>query len=117
MSTCLLFRPIAVGATVATAIACGFLIAAIVSYSSTNLPSKVTHTPIDVKSFALAFGTILFSFGGASAFPTIQHDMGVTTDFPRAVFLGFAGIYWELQFTQELSSINYMTELVYVLLS
>jgi len=43
--------------------------------------------------------------------------MGVTTDFPRAVFLGFAGIYWELQFTQELSSINYMTELVYVLLS
>ncbi|KAF6025922.1 hypothetical protein EB796_015771 [Bugula neritina] len=84
------FWPIAVGATVATAIACGFLIAAIVSYSSTNLPSKVTHTPIDVKSFALAFGTILFSFGGASAFPTIQHDMGVTTDFPRAVFLGFA---------------------------
>lgn len=83
------YRPIAVGATVATGIACVFLVAAIATYPDAQVPSKVTHTSVGVLDFALAFGTILFSFGGAPAYPTIQHDMRVSTDFPKSLTLGF----------------------------
>lgn len=83
------FRPIAIGATVSTGIACVVLIADITSHPVSSDPQQVHHNDIEVKNFALAFGTILFSFGGAPAFPTIQHDMRVTSDFPKAVFFGF----------------------------
>jgi len=41
----------------------------------------------------MAFGTMFYSFGGAQAFPTIQHDMNNSSDFPKTVSLGFAGLY------------------------
>lgn len=79
------------GATIATGVACVFLLVTIGKNPQTTPTSNVKHDDIDVKSFALAFGTILFSFGGAPAFPTIQHDMQNSSDFPKAIFLGFLG--------------------------
>ena len=42
-------------------------------------------------SFFLAFGSILFAFGGASSFPTIQNDMIDKTQFERSVNFAFVG--------------------------
>jgi len=45
-----------------------------------------------VGSFSLGFGAILFAFGGASVFPTIQNDMADRALFGKSVAAGFAGI-------------------------
>ncbi|XP_047477139.1 amino acid transporter AVT1B-like isoform X1 [Penaeus chinensis] len=45
-----------------------------------------------ISTFALGFGAILFAFGGASVFPTIQNDMGDRTQFGKSVVVGFAAI-------------------------
>ena len=42
-------------------------------------------------SISLGFGTILFVFGGISAFPTIQNDMKEQHKFPQSVFLAYFG--------------------------
>jgi len=42
------------------------------------------------KSFFLGFGVIIFSFGGASTFPTIQNDMRQRDKFPLSVIAAFA---------------------------
>ncbi|CAH0716690.1 unnamed protein product, partial [Brenthis ino] len=42
--------------------------------------------------FFLAFGIIMFSFGGASTFPTIQNDMSDKTKFNKSLQYGFVGI-------------------------
>ena len=44
-----------------------------------------------LESFSGAFGTILFAFGGASAFPNFQNDMKQKEKFPLAVVFGFIG--------------------------
>ncbi|KAF2354751.1 Amino acid transporter transmembrane domain [Trinorchestia longiramus] len=41
------------------------------------------------RSFFLGFGTILFSFGGAATFPTIQNDMKDRSKFPYSVAIAF----------------------------
>ena len=40
----------------------------------------------------VAFGTILFSFGGASTFPTIQTDMKKSSKFPQSVFWAYVAV-------------------------
>ncbi|KAG0724216.1 Amino acid transporter AVT1C [Chionoecetes opilio] len=45
-----------------------------------------------VATFALGFGSILFAFGGAAVFPTIQNDMRNREKFWKSVVLGFTGI-------------------------
>lgn len=40
----------------------------------------------------IAFGTILFSFGGASTFPTIQTDMKKSSKFPLSVLWAYVGV-------------------------
>ena len=40
----------------------------------------------------VAFGTILFSFGGASTFPTIQTDMKKSSRFPLSIFWAYIGV-------------------------
>ncbi|CAL4084208.1 unnamed protein product, partial [Meganyctiphanes norvegica] len=40
-------------------------------------------------SFSLGFGAILFAFGGASVFPTIQNDMADRSKFGKGVIVGF----------------------------
>ena len=49
--------------------------------------------PVGFRSLFLAFGAIAFSFGGASTFPTIQHDMRKPEDFSKAVGLSYSSEY------------------------
>ncbi|XP_060809587.1 uncharacterized protein LOC106130540 [Amyelois transitella] len=44
------------------------------------------------QDFFLAFGTILFAFGGASTFPTIQNDMADKSKFSNSLQYSFAAI-------------------------
>lgn len=69
------------------------LLAEIATYPTATAMAETPHKEVDILSFALGFGTILFSFGGAPAFPTIQSDMNVTQDFPKAISLGFISKY------------------------
>ena len=41
---------------------------------------------------SVAFGTIIFSFGGAATFPTIQTDMKRGSKFPLSVFFAYIGV-------------------------
>ncbi|KAF7488861.1 Sodium-coupled neutral amino acid transporter 2 [Sarcoptes scabiei] len=47
---------------------------------------------IGIIHLARSFGTILYTFGGASAFPNFQNDMKNKKDFSKAVFFGFIGL-------------------------
>ncbi|KAJ0183585.1 hypothetical protein K1T71_000008 [Dendrolimus kikuchii] len=42
--------------------------------------------------FFLSFGTIMFAFGAASTFPTIQNDMADKTKFGKSIYWSFASI-------------------------
>ncbi|CAH0402199.1 unnamed protein product [Chilo suppressalis] len=44
------------------------------------------------QDFFLAFGTIMFAFGGASTFPTIQNDMTDKKGFSKSLHYSFAAI-------------------------
>lgn len=44
-----------------------------------------------VMSFFLAFGAIMFAYGGLSIFPTIQNDMCDRSKFPKSVFFAYIG--------------------------
>lgn len=61
-------------------------------YDGINLEEPVKHIPHGFKDFFLAFGIILFSFGGASTFPTIQNDMTSRHKFSKSVLIGFTGL-------------------------
>ena len=52
-------------------------------------PNQVKHGEATIMSTAMAFGTIVFACGGAGLFPTIQHDMKNTAEFPKAVLMGY----------------------------
>lgn len=54
---------------------------------------KIHYPNPTFKSFALSFGTILFAFGGACTFPTIQNDMTNRKKFPTSAVVGFIGKY------------------------
>ena len=49
------------------------------------------YTNPTITTFALGFGSILFSYSGASVFPTIQNDMENKNDFWKSVIIGFTG--------------------------
>ena len=55
--------------------------------------SEPTHGEFSFDGLCLAFGTILFSFGGATQFPSIQNDMKQRDKFPIAVFAAFTSEY------------------------
>lgn len=84
------FSLVGIGAIVTTAFACIFIFAQIVLDGS-HLIEPVKHDPHGFRSFFLAFGTILFAFGGASTFPTIQNDMVQKNKFSVSVVIGFSG--------------------------
>ncbi|KAE9552958.1 hypothetical protein FO519_003835 [Halicephalobus sp. NKZ332] len=42
----------------------------------------------------LGLGTLLFAYGGHSAFPTIQHDMKIPSQFTRSAILAFAILFF-----------------------
>lgn len=50
----------------------------------------VRHRVHDFYDFFLSFGTLLFAFGGASTFPTIQNDMENKNKFSTSVIIAFS---------------------------
>ncbi|XP_068744758.1 uncharacterized protein [Montipora capricornis] len=82
------FWGIAIGASVATAVACLMICICIVLDIPADLNS-VEQPTVRFESFFSAFGTILFSFGGASTFPTIQTDMKKASRFPLSVVFAY----------------------------
>lgn len=57
----------------------------------------VKHRVHNFHDFFLAFGTLLFAFGGASTFPTIQNDMDNKSNFPKSIAIAFSGKYYNKQ--------------------
>lgn len=59
------------------------------------LDGNAKPTPVrkihDFNDFFLSFGTLLFAFGGASTFPTIQNDMKDKNKFSTCVIIAFSG--------------------------
>ena len=94
-------RPIAIGALITTTVAC---ILAMIQMridvgndifmencSIKAIPDNSTFEPEypapTAKGYFAAFGSIMFAFGGASTFPTIQADMGDKHKFKWAAVI------------------------------
>ncbi|XP_071941763.1 uncharacterized protein [Antedon mediterranea] len=84
------FWPIAVGAMSATVLACLLMFVQILMDIKIN--PEPQHSNTTFKKFFVAFGTILFAFGGHAAFPTIQHDMKRPSNFKWGVIWSYAVI-------------------------
>uniref|UniRef100_A0A0A9ZCL0 Proton-coupled amino acid transporter 4 n=2 Tax=Lygus hesperus TaxID=30085 RepID=A0A0A9ZCL0_LYGHE len=85
------FRLVGFLAVLTTVLSCIFIFVQIISEGIENT-EHVSHAPKGAMDFFLAFGIILFSFGGASTFPTIQNDMIDRSQFKTSVYMGFAVI-------------------------
>ena len=82
---CTFCRPIAVGALLTTFTACLLTMIQIsldvssnhvqCNESSSNSTFDPVYPPPTFSGYFAAFGSIMFAFGGASTFPTIQVDM------------------------------------------
>ncbi|PVD28157.1 hypothetical protein C0Q70_10742 [Pomacea canaliculata] len=81
------FWPIAVGAMAATSIACVILVTNM-ALDAKKVPT-VIHGEVDLVSFAAAFGTICFAFGGHPTFPTFQADMREPAKFGKACLIAY----------------------------
>lgn len=46
--------------------------------------------PLQTLNVLTALGTIFFTYGGHSAFPTIQHDMKKPSEFNKTALLSFS---------------------------
>nr|XP_022910331.1 amino acid transporter AVT1J-like [Onthophagus taurus] len=85
------FRAAGVIAISTTTIAC------ILFFSQTikdglSKTEPIVHYKHDFSDFFLAFGTLLFAFGGASTFPTIQNDMQDKKKFGYSIVIAFSVI-------------------------
>nr|XP_023011561.1 amino acid transporter AVT1A-like [Leptinotarsa decemlineata] len=81
------FRFVGLGAILTTVGACLiFLFQIIVDAKSVDRVPRKIHGFHD---FFISFGTILFAFGGASTFPTIQNDMKNKNSFSKSVTMAF----------------------------
>ncbi|XP_045474217.1 amino acid transporter AVT1J-like [Harmonia axyridis] len=81
------FSFVGLGAVVTTAAACILFFSQMIS-DAKDL-EKVHHTQFGFEEFFLGFGAILFAFGGASTFPTIQNDMKEKNKFGTSVIMAF----------------------------
>ncbi|CAB3408091.1 unnamed protein product [Caenorhabditis bovis] len=64
----------------------------IVAGTAHDLPVCIKERKLpdfEFKSFSLAYGTIMFAYGGHAAFPTIQHDMANPHQFNKSVVAGY----------------------------
>ncbi|XP_045612816.1 uncharacterized protein [Procambarus clarkii] len=78
-------------AVIATAAAVVVIVIQIFEFPETR-PDNPQYPNPTVGSFSLGFGSILFAFGGAAVFPTIQNDMEDRSQFWKSICLGFLGI-------------------------
>lgn len=86
-----LFSLVGVGAILTTAIACVLFFTQIVMDGLEN-DEPVKRVNHGFNDFFLSFGTLLFAFGGASTFPTIQNDMEKKENFSNSVIIAFIGM-------------------------
>ena len=57
--------------------------------------SPVREFPqFSLSNYLVALGTMLFTYGGHSAFPTIQHDMKRPSHFDRSAIFGFICLFF-----------------------
>lgn len=83
------FWPIAYSAMISSLLGSILLLVAI-SIRIAEVGLKDAHYEESLRGLASsAFGTIIFSYGGASAFPNFQNDMKDKSQFPKAVIIGF----------------------------
>uniref|UniRef100_A0A1I7VR81 Aa_trans domain-containing protein n=1 Tax=Loa loa TaxID=7209 RepID=A0A1I7VR81_LOALO len=68
------------------------MIGAVMDYS-TCAPERAINKNIVPSNYFLALGTILFSYGGHAAFPTILHDMRKPYHFTRSSVMAFVIVY------------------------
>ena len=101
-STHFFLRPVGIAALMSTTLACAFILIQLIKTSLTrhDTSSGDDHTvaangggSVTFDSFSLSFATILFSFGGASTFPTIQNDMKQKGKFYVSVLMCFSSEY------------------------
>lgn len=85
------FWLVGIGALFTTAFACVLMFTQIVMDGLNNV-DKVHHEVHGFQDFFLSFGTLLFAFGGASTFPTIQNDMENKKEFSKSVSISFSVI-------------------------
>lgn len=82
------FWQASVVAVISTSVAC-LVVFIMVILERSDHENPIYQNP-DVSSFSLGFGAILFAFGGASVFPTIQNDMNDKSQFPKSVIIAFS---------------------------
>uniref|UniRef100_A0A8R1DRT2 Aa_trans domain-containing protein n=1 Tax=Caenorhabditis japonica TaxID=281687 RepID=A0A8R1DRT2_CAEJA len=63
------------------------IVGSIIDYSACAPHAQLP--PFKITNLFLSMGTLLFSVGGHSAFPTIQHDMKQPKEFTKSVILAF----------------------------
>ncbi|KAK7604251.1 hypothetical protein V9T40_004524 [Parthenolecanium corni] len=80
------------GALSATVLSCICIFIQIVDDGLSKGLSPPSHELTSFKEFFLAFGVILFVYGGASTFPTIQNDMVDRNKFYKSVRIAFTVI-------------------------
>lgn len=92
------FRLVGFGAIMTTAVACVLFTVQIVRDGMAEPvppPQRKVH---GFEDFFLSFGTLLFAFGGASTFPTIQNDMQNKKKFSTSILMAFIGTWILIRF-------------------
>lgn len=77
------------------------VIAVILIIIGSSLDFKDCNSPwnspkMKLESVGLAFGTMLFTYGGHSTIPTIQHDMKKPSDFRKTSLLSFFSNFYNI---------------------
>lgn len=84
------FWPAAAGAIGTTSIAVVLVIWEITNDLVENLESDdIQYSTPTIKTYFLAFGTVMFAYGGTAGFPTFQNDMKHKNKFKYSLILGF----------------------------
>uniref|UniRef100_A0A914HP62 Amino acid transporter transmembrane domain-containing protein n=1 Tax=Globodera rostochiensis TaxID=31243 RepID=A0A914HP62_GLORO len=82
------FWPVIVGGMISTIVAIVFIcIGSMMDWESCASAKELPS--FDFSNYLSALGTMLFTYGGHSAFPTIQHDMKKPSEFNKSAILGF----------------------------
>lgn len=103
-----------IGAILTTATACVFYFTQMVM-DGINGVVEVTHAVHGFCDFFLGFGVLLFAFGGASTFPTIQNDMENKNNFTKSAVSAFSGKFVVLCFEKNYIKINLLFPVIIVL--
>ncbi|KAK9892898.1 hypothetical protein WA026_022578 [Henosepilachna vigintioctopunctata] len=82
------FSFVGITAVATTAVACVLFLKQMIYDSEVQL-GNVIHSQHGFEDFFLGFGALLFAFGGASTFPTIQNDMKEKSKFGISVVMAF----------------------------